>query len=186
MMNWITCLLLIASVSSYRISPTKPSILNGNVLSNGNHLRDRSISTSLHALDPKTSEKTSIQASSNNGEFVMAPTLDAPSWLRLFLGQSILLTFVIVLELFTEFKVIPPVGDFEFNLASLKVGVLWTLPVIAAGYLSEFIPVDIVKEINRSVKVFSIRLLGRSTPIPISFIGALVLAISGGTSSNIL
>lgn len=124
-----------------------------------------------------------MKASSTNGEFVMAPTLDAPSWLRLFIGQSILLTFVIVLELFTEFKVIPPVGDFELNVESLKVGVLWTLPVIAAGYLSEFIPLDIVKEINRSVKIFSIRLLGRSTPVPISFLGALVLAISGGTLS---
>ena len=172
----IMILCILAAISAYRLPATRISNLPVKSI---HHERD--LSTRLYAVDPKTSERTPLKASSTNGDFVLTPTLDAPTWLRLFIGQSILLSFVIVLELFTEFKVIPPIGDFALNVESLKVGVLWTLPVIAAGYLSEFIPLDIVKEINRSVKIFSIRLLGRSTPIPISFIGALVLAISGGT-----
>ena len=117
--------------------------------------------------------------------FALSPSEKLPTFKEIFLSQTTLFTVTLLVQLFTGTQLTPPVGFLMMSDQDSFLKVLGaSLPLLAGGYFLESVPLNITKNIKTGTELFSIRLLGRSTPRVIAAFKALV--ISAGAGEKIL
>ena len=112
---------------------------------------------------------------------LLNPKIDVSSILAIFLGQSLLLIIILMLEIFTNFNLMPSAGYLSFNLSSISSAFIFSLPLVIGGWILDTVsPI-----IYRNTKTFSLRLLGYSTTPIIASFTAFVLSFCAGLSEEI-
>jgi hypothetical protein len=159
-----------------------------------NHARSHTLSRHLHnsvAMNSDPSEDvppTSMIPQSpiilSPAQYFMSPTMDVPSLLTILIGQTGLIVGVFALEIFTGYGVIPPWGSFSFTPQALTIVGALSIPLFLAGVAFYSSGWDFAKQIERNSRVFSLRLLGRSTPPVATAFSALLLSVVAGNMLN--
>ena len=112
---------------------------------------------------------------------LLSPNMDTFSITAIFLGQSLLIITIMVLEIFTNFNLMPSAGYFSLNIDSLKVSIALSLPLIIGGWILD----RISPTIYRNTKTFTLRLLGYATSPIVAFVTAGILSFCAGLSEEI-
>lgn len=120
----------------------------------------------------------------NPVEYALSPSTALPPVRSVFLGQAAMLALAVLAEIFTAFRFAPPgglvlVGDSQSFLLSLGL----SLPLVLATYLYDKVSLpdkDLLQRISRSNRVFSLRLIGRNTPLFTAAISAIVISFCAG------
>ena len=109
-------------------------------------------------------------------EVLCPPRVDWRSIQLLLLGQGILVgASVLVCSLL---KVPPQVPVFDAE--SMKLAVQIAVPMIVGGLIFDRLPFQPFRKISRDTSIFTLRLLGRSTPPAVAAVVALLISATAG------
>jgi hypothetical protein len=97
------------------------------------------------------------------------------------MGQTGLIIGVVALEISTGFGITPPWGSFSFSPQALSVVGALSVPLFLAGLAFYNIGWQFAKEVERNSRVFTLRLLGRSTPSVAAAFTTLLLSVASGS-----
>jgi hypothetical protein len=133
--------------------------------------------------DDRTVDPHRLPVIINPADYILSPRMDIPSVMTIFIGQTILLSFVLFLQIFTKFNIMPSAGHFDVNIQAFLMSISLSIPLIIGGYFFDQLPFDFPRQVNRSTKVFSLRLLGRTTPRLAAGIASFILSLCAGIIS---
>lgn len=148
-------------------------------------LKHRQPLTPLLATEPALDDEVGNSRLFPPLELILKPSLDVPSVVALLQGQSILLLVVLALQELTGLQVLPWEEWLQLDWSMISNSALFSIPLILAGFLLDNSKWDFAKKVQRDTTVFSLRVIGRSTPTLAAAGIAALLSISAGLAEEV-